>query len=87
MAVSVSEITNLWCVIDAGASSFLSSAAKRNMRIYKGFRPNKAFAASVTLTDWGWSDEFAVPAHGDRYRRGDRDAGVVGGGRGRGRVR
>lgn len=36
-------------------SSFLGIEARRDLRDFEEFKPNKAFAASVTLNDWGWS--------------------------------
>lgn len=40
-------------------SPTLGAEARRDLESYKAFKPNKAFAASVTLNDWGWSYGYA----------------------------
>ncbi len=56
LALVFTAITNLRrepSIIEGGV--FLGVEAKRDLRSYGNFKRNKAFAASVTLNDWGWS--------------------------------
>lgn len=62
IVVLVSGIANFRRIIFAGNSPFLDATAQRHLEDYAGFEAKKAFASSVTLSDWGWSYEYDDPA-------------------------
>lgn len=52
---AVSLVSSQYNRVLADRSPFRSDDARADLRGYYGFRANKAFAASVTLSFWGWS--------------------------------
>jgi murein DD-endopeptidase MepM/ murein hydrolase activator NlpD len=66
LALIFSGIANLRRGLFVENSPFLGLEARRDLTNYKAFSPNKAFAASVTLNDWGWSYGY-----GDRAAASD----------------
>lgn len=55
-----------WNAPQARTSPFRDAAAEAELRDYFSFRPSKAFAASVTLSSWGWSYGYREPRAAER---------------------